>query len=93
MSRQPEGNEPSRSTNVVGAYQARNALGQLLDRVEQGETIVITRHGRPVARLLPYLEPDHVARVERALAVFERIAKGKQATTEEILAWIRAGRR
>ncbi len=37
----------------VGAYEAKNTLGTLLDRVERGEEIVITRHGRPVARLVP----------------------------------------
>ena len=37
----------------VGAFEAKNALGSLLDRVEQGEEIVITRHGKPVARLVP----------------------------------------
>lgn len=39
--------------NEVGAFEAKNTLGSLLDRVEQGEEIVITRHGRPVARLVP----------------------------------------
>ncbi len=33
----------------VGAYQAKTHLPQLLDRVEGGETITITRHGKPVA--------------------------------------------
>ena len=37
----------------IGAFEAKNTLGALLDRVEQGEEIVITRHGRPVARLVP----------------------------------------
>ena len=37
----------------VGAFEAKNTLGTLLDRVEQGEEVVITRHGRPVARLVP----------------------------------------
>ena len=35
----------------VGAFEAKNTLGTLLDRVERGEEIVITRHGKPVARL------------------------------------------
>lgn len=35
----------------VGAYEAKTQLSSLLDKVEQGEEIVITRHGRPVARL------------------------------------------
>lgn len=37
---------------LVGAFEAKNKLGQLLDLVEQGEEIVITRHGKEVARLV-----------------------------------------
>lgn len=37
----------------IGAFEAKNTLGALLDRVERGEEIVITRHGKPVARLTP----------------------------------------
>ncbi|MGH9736500.1 MAG: type II toxin-antitoxin system Phd/YefM family antitoxin [Candidatus Acidiferrales bacterium] len=37
----------------IGAFEAKNMLGALLDRVERGEEIVITRHGKPVARLVP----------------------------------------
>lgn len=37
----------------VGAFEAKNKLSALLDKVEQGEEIIITRHGRPVARLVP----------------------------------------
>jgi prevent-host-death family protein len=37
----------------IGAFEAKNKLGSLLDRVQDGEEIVITRHGRPVARLVP----------------------------------------
>lgn len=37
----------------IGAFEAKNTLGSLLDKVEEGEEIVITRHGRPVARLVP----------------------------------------
>ena len=36
----------------IGAFEAKNTLGTLLDRVERGEEIVITRHGKPVARLV-----------------------------------------
>jgi prevent-host-death family protein len=34
-------------------YEAKTRLPQLLDRVEHGETIIITRHGKPVAKLVP----------------------------------------
>ena len=37
----------------VGAYEAKTHLAELLDRVEKGERITITRHGRPVAQLVP----------------------------------------
>jgi prevent-host-death family protein len=37
----------------VGAFEAKNTFGGLLDRVQDGEEIVITRHGRAVARLVP----------------------------------------
>lgn len=37
----------------IGAFEAKNKLGMLLDRVEQGEEITITRHGKPIARLVP----------------------------------------
>ncbi|HEX9886324.1 MAG TPA: type II toxin-antitoxin system prevent-host-death family antitoxin [Longimicrobiales bacterium] len=37
----------------VGAYHAKTHLAELLDRVESGERITITRHGRPVADLVP----------------------------------------
>ncbi|MGC2201212.1 MAG: type II toxin-antitoxin system prevent-host-death family antitoxin [Stellaceae bacterium] len=37
----------------VGAFEAKNRLGALLDEVERGEEIVITRRGKRVARLIP----------------------------------------
>jgi prevent-host-death family protein len=37
----------------IGAFEAKNRLGQLLDLVEHGEEVTITRHGKAVARLVP----------------------------------------
>ena len=39
--------------NSVGAYEAKTRFSQLLERVAKGEEITITRHGYPVARLVP----------------------------------------
>jgi prevent-host-death family protein len=50
----------------VGAFEARNRLGALLDRVARGEEIVITRHGRPVAKLVPLDASFDRERVRRA---------------------------
>ncbi len=51
----------------IGTLEARNSLSALLDRVEKGEEITITRHGRPVARLVPALQRD----IERARVAAE----------------------
>lgn len=51
----------------VGAFEAKNKFSALLDRVEQGEEIVITRHGRPVARLVPSTEVVDRSQVQAAL--------------------------
>lgn len=54
----------------IGAFEAKNTLGSLLDRVELGEEIIITRHGKAVARLVP-----HKPRIDRekAQAALDRI--------------------
>ena len=43
----------------IGAFEAKTHLSALLDAVAQGETITITKRGRPVARLVPPEAPDH----------------------------------
>jgi prevent-host-death family protein len=43
----------NRSSSTVGSYEAKFQLATLLDRVEQGEEITITRHGLPVAHIVP----------------------------------------
>lgn len=55
---------------TVGAYEAKTHLAQLLERVEGGETVAITKHGREVARLVPptpmQTAPDEVIAALRA---------------------------
>lgn len=54
----------------IGAFEAKNKLGQLLDLVEQGEEITITRHGKEVARLVP---PRPVRNRDHARAALQRM--------------------
>lgn len=42
----------------IGAYEAKTHLPKLLERVEKGERFVITRHGHPVAELVPVVKRD-----------------------------------
>jgi prevent-host-death family protein len=39
--------------STVGSFEAKTKLAELLDRVEAGETVTITRHGKAVAKLVP----------------------------------------
>jgi prevent-host-death family protein len=48
----------------VGTFEAKNKLSELLDRVERGEQVVITRRGKPVAELVPFAVTE--ARRERS---------------------------
>ena len=41
----------------IGAFEAKNKLSELLDLAEKGEEIIITRHGKRVARLGPIERP------------------------------------
>ena len=60
----------------VGAFQAKNQLGALLDQVEQGEEIIITRHGKPVAKLVPIEQGFDRAKAQRAAAGLLKISEG-----------------
>jgi prevent-host-death family protein len=62
---------------TVGAYQAKTRLSALLERVERGEEVVITKHGKPVARLVPAAVHDR-ERVARAIAKLKELRKGNR---------------
>ena len=48
----------------VGAYKAKTHLPELLKRVEAGEQFVITRHGRPIAELVPVRKREEQAVIQ-----------------------------
>jgi prevent-host-death family protein len=60
----------------IGAFEAKNTLGALLDLVERGEEIVITRRGRPVARLIRETESIDREKARRAAADILAASKG-----------------
>jgi len=68
----------------IEAFEAQNTLGTLLDCVERGEEIVITRHGRPVARLIASAGS---ADGERAKAASDRIRARAGLLTPEPVDW------
>jgi len=62
---------PQRS-NTVGAYQAKTHLSELLEKVEAGEEITITKRGTPVAKLVPV---KNDVKPEERIAAINRIQK------------------
>lgn len=62
--------------NEIGAFDAKNRLGALLDRVEHGEEIVITRRGKPVAKLVPIGPSFDRAKARRAVAGLLEASRG-----------------
>jgi prevent-host-death family protein len=66
----------------IGAFEARDKLSWLLDRVEQGEEIIITRYGRPVARLISTNATDAEIDPSQAQAALERMRdRARQAVS------------
>ena len=65
----------------IGAFEAKNTFGNLLDRVQRGEEIVITRHGQPVARLVPHV-PD--IDQQEAEAALQRIRDRARTAGQEL---------
>lgn len=85
---------------TVTAFAAKTRFGELLDRVIQGEEIIITRHDKPVARIVPEGYPSRVQVSETVDALFrlrERIATRTRnetpLTAADIKSAIAEGRR
>jgi prevent-host-death family protein len=69
----------------VQASDAKAHLPSLLDEVERGETIVITRHGKPIARIIPEADRRR-AEIDRVIAEIEEFRKTMpRIPLEEIL--------
>lgn len=60
--------------HIVGAYDAKTHFSDLLARVERGESIVITKHGNPVARLVPARESGTLVQRQDAIAQMRALA-------------------
>jgi len=78
--------------NTVGSYEAKTHLPALLDRVVQGEQITITRHGVPVAMLVP-VEKFHKFDAKNAYQELVELRKGNRLDGISIRELIEEGRR
>lgn len=81
---------------VVGSFEAKTKLAELLDKVEAGETVTITRRGREVARLVAITADDERQRMRALVEEIKRsrVGRGKAAGPGTSIAeLIKAGRR
>jgi prevent-host-death family protein len=57
---------------TIGAFEAKTRLSELLERTEHGEAFQITKHGRPVGKLIP---PDTTRDPEMVAEAVQRLKK------------------
>ncbi|MGH9526457.1 MAG: type II toxin-antitoxin system Phd/YefM family antitoxin [Terriglobales bacterium] len=76
----------------VGVLEAKTRLSELLARVEKGQEVIITRRGRPVAKLGPASTDANARRWRRAIANLRRMGL-RLEPGETIRDWIETGRR
>ena len=76
----------------VGTFEAKNRLSALLDLVQKGEEIEITRNGKPIARLVPAKARD-VEKAKEAAAALRAIRAQARTGPESLKELITWGRR
>ena len=77
----------------IQASEAKTRFLQLLDDVERGDTLIITRHGRPIARMSPSADGDQ-ERVDRAIARIRALRqRTRRVTAAELISARDEGRK
>lgn len=63
--------------HIVGVFEAKNRLTALLDEIQEGGEVLITRHGKPIARLVPAEPGFNRAKARRAADGLRAASKGR----------------
>jgi prevent-host-death family protein len=77
----------------VGSFEAKTHLPQLLERVARGEEFTITKHGKPVAKLVPTSPAKPKPDVGAAVEAMKQFRKGRTLGGLSIRDMIEEGRR
>ncbi len=79
------------ATKTVGAYEAKTRLPSLLEHVARGNEVIITKHDRPVARLVPAVrQPARAELFARLRGLRSRLELAKGESAKDLIG---AGRR
>lgn len=68
---------------TIGAYEAKTHFSALLEQVEKGELIIITKHGHPIAKLIPITHHDN----DKKRLAIKRLKSFNQNHTLSNLDW------
>jgi prevent-host-death family protein len=78
---------------TVGAFEAKTKFSELLDKVAAGEEFTITRHGEPVAKLVPVKPVRSKEEIEALIEEIKRTRKGTSLGGLSIKELVNAGRK
>lgn len=78
---------------TIGSFEAKTHLPQLLERTAQGEEFTITKHGKPVARLIPPRSAKPAPDVRAAVEAMKQFRKGRTLGGLDVREMIEEGRR
>ena len=79
--------------NHIGAYQAKTHLSEILDQVANGESFTITKHGVPVARLVPAVPVDSQPTKQVVEEMLSFKLEDKKSKKVKIAQMLKEGRR
>ena len=83
----------SRRNQTVGAYEAKTRFSELLERVEAGGEIIVTKHGTPVAKLVPIKKASSAEQRAEAINRIQKLSAGLSLGGLKIKDLIEEGRR
>lgn len=83
----------SQLSDTMGAYEAKTHFSELLERVEEGAEITITRHGTPVAKMVPIKRKTTPAERREAIDAMRKLSRGLSLGGLKIKDLIAEGRR
>jgi len=78
-------------TKVIGSFDAKTHLSSILNNVAKGEEYVITKRGKPVAKIIPYTHNENI-NIEELFIKFEKIRKSIKRNVN-IKEYIKEGRK
>jgi prevent-host-death family protein len=87
---------------AIGLFEAKTHLSEYVARAEAGEELVILRHNKPVAKIVPFAQPGNSrprfdpdrrrAAVRQLAALRAEKVFDPQVSQQDLVAWIREGR-